>query len=148
MKRIVLDTNVLIYLEDARELEKQEIARDVLPRLQLRANVFLSAQVASEYANTLLRLGFGHRRVDEAVGQLATAFLIVPVTPDIIRTAIDGVSRFGFAFYDAQIWAAARSWGATLVLSEDFADGLVADGVRFANPFAPGFDLESLLASA
>ena len=32
-----------------------------------------------------------------------------------------------------------------LVFSEDFTDGSVIEGVRFANPFAKGFDLDALL---
>lgn len=146
MRRIALDTNVLIYMADEREPEKRAVARTVVVRLQTSTVPLLSSQVVSEYANTLLRLGFGHHRTDEAVGLLEEAYAIVPVNPDIVRRAVRGSAHFGFAFYDAQIWAAAREWGATVVLSEDFPDGLVADGVRFANPFAAGFDLEALLA--
>jgi predicted nucleic acid-binding protein len=50
------------------------------------------------------------------------------------------------SYYDAQIWACARVNRIPLVLSEDFADGTVVEGVRFANPFAEGFDLDALLA--
>jgi predicted nucleic acid-binding protein len=32
-----------------------------------------------------------------------------------------------------------------LVLSEDFQDRRLIDGVRFLNPFAPSFDLSTLL---
>lgn len=41
---------------------------------------------------------------------------------------------------DAQIWAAARLHGLSLILSKDFDLGAVIEGVRFANPFAAGFD--------
>jgi len=34
-----------------------------------------------------------------------------------------------------------------LVLSEDFTDGAVIEGVCFANPFAEGFDLDVLLTA-
>lgn len=46
-----------------------------------------------------------------------------------------------FSYHDAQIWAAARLAQIPVVLSEDFADGAVHDGVTFVNPLRPGFDL-------
>ncbi|GIX28693.1 MAG: hypothetical protein KatS3mg123_2574 [Burkholderiales bacterium] len=42
--------------------------------------------------------------------------------------------------------AAAKEAGGTLLLSEDFQDGQVLDGVRFANPFATD-DLGALLGA-
>ena len=43
-----------------------------------------------------------------------------------------------------QIWASARLEGIDVVLSEDFASGTEIEGVRFVDPFAPGFALEQL----
>ena len=44
-------------------------------------------------------------------------------------------------YWDAQIWVAARLHQIPLVLSEDFSDGAVLEGVHFINPFRPGFRL-------
>lgn len=46
---------------------------------------------------------------------------------------------------DAQIWAAARLAGITIVLTEDFNSGAVIEGVRFVNPFTPEFELADWL---
>ncbi len=143
---IFVDTNIFVYAEDLREGRKRTKAAALWETLSGVEDALVSSQVASELANTLLRLWRNPGAVDEVVGHLAASMKVMPVSPETVRLAIDGVARFGFSFYDAQIWAAAREWGATLVLSEDFPDGLTADGVRFANPFAPGFDLEALLA--
>jgi predicted nucleic acid-binding protein len=55
------------------------------------------------------------------------------------------VIRYQLSYYDAQIWAVARLNRIPLVLSEDFSDGSVIEGVRFANPFADGFDPHAML---
>lgn len=61
--------------------------------------------------------------------------------PLILDAAI-GVRDHKMSFWDAQIWAAARTNGIPVILSEDFSDGSVLDGVRFVNRFLSGFVLE------
>ena len=42
------------------------------------------------------------------------------------------------------VWAAAKLNGVANVLSEDFQDGGLIEGVRFLDPFAPGFGAERI----
>ena len=49
------------------------------------------------------------------------------------------------SYYDAQLWATARLNQVPIIFSEDFAAGSVVEGVRFVNPFAEGFALNSWL---
>lgn len=144
---IFADTNVFVYAVDHREGHKRVQAAELWDALALRDDAIISAQVASEFANTLMRLWADSRVVDEVVARLDLSVRILPVMPSTVRLALAGVSRFGFSFYDAQIWASAREWGAPTVISEDFTDGLVADDVRFVNPFAEEFDLDAFLGS-
>ena len=39
------------------------------------------------------------------------------------------------SFWDAMLWATARRAGCSAILSEDFQDGQVLQGVRFIDPF-------------
>lgn len=55
--------------------------------------------------------------------------------------AVRGVVTYQFSFWDALIWASARIAQIPIVLSEDFSDGSVVEGVRFQNPFQAGFEL-------
>ncbi|MRS13121.1 MAG: PIN domain-containing protein [Actinobacteria bacterium] len=146
MMDVLADTNVVVYVEDDRDPWKQRQAMGLWRTLTARPGTFVSSQVVSESASTALRLWRDPLKVDRFIAKLENSATVVPVMPSTVRLAIDGCARFGFSFYDAQVWASAREWGASVVLSEDFPDGLVADGVRFADPFAPGFDLEALLA--
>lgn len=105
-------------------------------------------QTASELSSVLLhkrRELLPREEIRAWIGQIMRDWPTIFVGPVTIALALEGVSRFGFSYYDAQIWAAAKLAGASVVLSEDFADGLDADGVRFVNPFAPDFDVDAFL---
>jgi predicted nucleic acid-binding protein len=54
------------------------------------------------------------------------------------------VGRHGLAYWDALVWAAAKLNGVANVLSEDFQDGALIEGVRFRDPFAAGFAVDRL----
>jgi predicted nucleic acid-binding protein len=62
-----------------------------------------------------------------------------------VLEAARGVRDHGLAYYDAQVWAAARLNKIPIIFSEDFQDGRILEGVRFANPFSQSFDLEAWL---
>ena len=62
----------------------------------------------------------------------------------MVLEALRGVEEHTLSYYDAQIWAAARLGQVGVVLSEDFNPGAVLDGVSFANPLDPAFDLAGL----
>lgn len=148
--RVLIDTNLFVYRVDPTDPRKEAVAADVLRRLFRAEDGVVSGQTVSEFANVLL----GRRacelragRVDVAVSKLVRDWPVVSVRPETVEFALAAHERFGFAFYDAQIWAAAKLCGATVVLSEDFTDGMVADGVRFLDPFAEGFDLDALIST-
>jgi predicted nucleic acid-binding protein len=50
------------------------------------------------------------------------------------------------SFWDSLIWAVAKEGGVPYLLSEDFEDGVVVEGVEFINPFALGFDIARISA--
>jgi predicted nucleic acid-binding protein len=84
--------------------------------------------------------GVAQRHIED----LVRSWEVVPLDGAVILEALRGVIAHGFAPWDAQIWAAARLSRVGSVLSEDFSDGMFAEGVRFANPFVPSFQLASL----
>ncbi|MDZ4178738.1 MAG: PIN domain-containing protein [Coriobacteriia bacterium] len=145
MRGAFVDTNIFVYSEDLRNPAKRVVAARLWRVLADEGAALVSSQVASELANTLIRLWSDPLATSVVVDSLIDSVIVLPVTPDIVRDAIRGVASHGFSFYDAQIWAAARVWGAPVVLTEDFTDGLTVEGVRFVDPFAEGFDIEALL---
>lgn len=147
--RIVVDTNVLVYAEDADEPVKRVIARPVLNRIVGEQRGALPIQVLGEFSAVMGRK-FAHRmpftELDRRLSFFEDAYEILPLDVGTIRKAVRAMVDHQLPYFDATIWASARLADATVVLSEDFDSGTQLEGVRFVNPFAKGFDLDALLA--
>lgn len=145
----LIDTNVLVYSLDTDEVIKRHRARDVLRRLQMHRAGEVCSQVLGEHHSVVRRRfahAYGPSEAVRATERWARAFPVHDTSLRVVLEALRATIRYQMPYYDAQIWAVARVNHIPLVLSEDFADGAVIEGVRFANPFAEGFDLDALLA--
>lgn len=145
--KVFVDTNVLVYAYDPADAGKQSRAREVLDRLASNDSGWLSAQVLAEFFTTVTRKIQPALAPEEAMSSIQNYILswnVVPITPGIVLEAAKGVLDHQLHFWDAQIWAAARLNQIPLVLSEDFANGTVLEGVRILDPFRPAFRPESL----
>jgi predicted nucleic acid-binding protein len=145
--RALLDTNVLVYAEDSDAPAKRDTARSLVEHLVSEGRAVVSAQVCAEYYSVVARR-FGHRLDSDAVAArvrvFATLMPVFDTSLEVVLEALRGAVRYRMSYYDAQIWAAARLNGIGTVLSEDFQHGQEIEGVRFIDPFAPGFDHETL----
>lgn len=137
-ERALIDTNVLIYTVDTADLVKHGRSIRLVRGLAETNGGALCAQVLGEYLNVVskkfARL-FELKAAREQVSGLADVFPVHDTTPEVVLEAARGMERYGFSYYDAQVWAVARLHDIPLVLSEDFAHGTVIEGVRFENPF-------------
>jgi predicted nucleic acid-binding protein len=133
--RTFLDTNVLVYSDDPRDLAKQRTALDLIKvHLRLRTGV-VSLQVLQEYfvsARGKLKLDadLARRRVEA----FAKFHVAAPTISDILA-AIDLHRLHGFSYWDGLILHMARQAGCTVLLSEDMQHGQAVNGVRIVNPF-------------
>jgi predicted nucleic acid-binding protein len=145
MPSILIDTNLLVYLYDPSTPEKQKRAELALDQLHRMGAGCLSAQNLAEFfsiATRKLDPPLTPTQAYEQVSLLAETWQVFDLTPLIVLEAARGARDHGLAYYDAQVWAAARLNQVTTVFSEDFSDGQTLEGVRFVNPFAPGFRVE------
>lgn len=143
---VLIDTNVLIYSTGVDGPLKAMAADAVLKALWENESGAVSTQVLSEYANTMLRLypRAAHPIVVRELAALRETWPVLLVTDEVVADAVRGTLEHGMSFYDAQLWATARLAGIEVVLTEDFCDGAVVEGVRFVDPFTPCFDPRSL----
>lgn len=144
MQPLLIDTNLLVYLYDTGSPDKAARARQVLERLEMTRSGRLSVQSLAEFLHVSTRKLDPPLTWAEALTQVSLFTRMWPIfdlTPLIVLEAARGARDHGLAYYDAQIWAAARLNQVTVVFSEDFSDGQVLEGVRFTNPFADGFRL-------
>ena len=138
MADVLVDTNVLVYAVDPASPRKQRRAIEVLERLVQAGSGVLSAQSLSEYFAVVTRKLSPPIPAEQARRNLVHLCRIWPVeslTAAVVVEAARGAIRHGMSFWDAQIWATAKLHGAAEVLSEDFTDGRIMDGIRFTNPF-------------
>ena len=136
--KVFVDTNILLYARDAGEPAKQPIAKRWLSSLWRHRRGCLSFQVLQEYyVNVTQKLtpGLPAARARQEVRNLT---LWNPVVADLalLESAWALIDRYRFAWWDAQIIAAARRLNCALLLSEDMQHGLDVDGTRIVNPFA------------
>ncbi len=145
--RYLLDSNVLVYTLDAGEPGKRERARETIRRVALAGSAALPVQALSEFSNVCLRKlspPLAPEEVEREVERLSLAFPVLSLTALAVMEALRGVREHRFSYFDAQVWAVARLGQVPIVLSEDFNPGAVIGGVRFLDPFDPGFDLAAL----
>jgi len=145
MVPMLVDTNLLVYLYDLHSPKKSAQARLVLERLELTRMGRLSVQSLAEFLHVSTHKLDPPLSWAEALDQVTLFTSMWPVfdlTPMIVLEAARGARDHDLAYYDAQIWAAARLNQVAVVLSEDFSDGQVLEGVRFVNPFKAGFRIE------
>lgn len=151
MTRYLIDTNVLVYACDAgTDPRKCALAREVVRAATRDDEGRLSTQVLTETFDVLARAGGESARhaAFEYVGRLSVAIPVLGVSAQSVLLAADLSVRHKLRIYDAMLVAAAMMHGVGVILSEDFSTGCEIDGVRFENPFAPGFDLSRFAGEA
>jgi len=139
-----VDTNVLVYAYDRSKPEKQALAIEVLDQLATSQTGILSTQVLAEFFNAVTRKISTPLSLSQAYDSLSNyleSWPVLEVTGMVVLEAARGVRDHQLNFWDSQIWAIARLNQITMVLSEDFTDGVAIEGVRLVNPFAVDFEI-------
>jgi predicted nucleic acid-binding protein len=145
--RVFVDTSILVYAYDRRSPAKQARAFDVLERLAAMGQGVLSAQVLAEFFWVTTTKLADPLRVEDAEHQVhvyLVTWSVTEITPLIVLEATRGVRAHRLAYWDAQLWATALLNQIPLILSEDFTDGRVIEGIQFLNPFSQRFQLAQL----
>ena len=138
----LVDTNVLVYRFDARDLGKQRLATELLregirsddARLPHQAIVEFVAAVTRPLRGRdqpLLRPEDARREAEELLLQ----FRVLYPNDYLVRTALRGAAAYGLSWFDAHLWAYAEHYGVREILSEDFEHGRLYGSVRVRNPF-------------
>ena len=124
------DSNVLLYLLSDDEL-KRRAARDLL-----EAGVMVSVQVLNEIVSVSRRKHWLEwSEIGEFIDDLRPLLSVTPLTLETHMAGRTIASRYGFAFYDSLIVAAAIETGCTVLFSEDLQDGQKIGNLTITNPF-------------
>lgn len=135
---ISFDTNILVYAATESTDERHMRAVTLTAQAVRSRRCVQTLQSLAEFYNaTTRRAGIRH---DSAAAIVAGWQRFVPVEAATIADlehAMRAVRDYQLSFWDALLWATVRRIGVSVLVSDDFQDGRVIEGVRIANPFAP-----------
>ena len=136
-----LDTNILVYALDSRDVRKQQISSALIEEALASPSAFaISVQTLSEFVNVALRK---LKRPAQEVSEFLTVYRAIPtILPDgvLVSRGLEIASRYGLQFYDSMMLAAAERAGADVFYSEDLNAGQRYAGILAVNPFATEAD--------
>lgn len=134
---ISFDTNILVYAADNTAGERHAIAVDLIERALRHGSCVQTLQSLAEFFNVVTRkAGVAPKAAAAFVKGWQAVLPVEPSTADDLDRAIAAVREHRLAFWDAMLWATARRIGVHALISEDFQNGRILDGVRFINPFS------------
>ena len=134
-ERSIIDTNILIYTDDAAFPEKQAIALALLEEGWNTGNVIFSTQVLQEYFSAATRkLGVSAETAQRKIELLGCLDIISVQHEDILR-AIDIHRLHKFSFWDSLIIRMAQKSSCSVLYSEDMQHGRQIGDVEIVNPF-------------
>ncbi len=134
---VFVDTNVLVYLRDSQDPEKQRAAAEWMGLLWETRSGRISPQVLQEYYVTVtarLRPGLSREEAREDVLALRSWHPPHP-TPALMEGAWQEEDRWGLSFWDSLIVASAKLQGCAILLTEDLSHGQDLDGLLVTSPF-------------
>lgn len=133
-KKVFIDTNILIYAFDHQNEAKQKKAIETLERFkdQLR----ISVQNLSEFTSVMLKHGGDPEWLHGTVGRMSRVMTVLPLKSSDVSEALRGVKQYHMHYWDAQIWAVARSNDIPVLFTEDGPVGETIEGVTYVNPLA------------
>lgn len=134
---VFVDTNVLVYLRDPSDPEKQRRAAEWFARLWDDGSGRISWQVLQEFNQVMthkLDPPADPDRVRDDVRALAT-WDPVQTDLEVVESAWRIEDRWGLSWWDSLVVAQAWASGAHTLLTEDLQDGQELGGVKIVNPF-------------
>ena len=135
MSKIFIDTNILVYTLDQKNIEKRDMARRIVKKVVESHQPVISTQVIKEFyvvASTKLK---ADPIVVKNIIHNFHNMEIVNNDLDLIEQAIDISILSQLSFWDSLIIAAAEKENCEYVLSEDLNSGQNYRGIKLLNPF-------------
>jgi len=136
--RNFVDTNILLYAYDLNAGVKHERAKRLIQQCWEQATGVISIQVLCEFFVRATRQADSLMSLEEAesiIKNLSYNWEVIISDVHTVTEAMRGRRNYQLSFWDALIWAAAKSAGVEKLYTEDFQHRQVVEGVEFINPF-------------
>lgn len=134
--KIFFDTNILVYSVDENDLQKKEIASQLLTDASSSKTGIISTQSLQEFYNVAIKkLKLSKQIAKEYVELFSSQLTVRQVTVPLILNAIDISIKNKLSFWDSLILSSANDNGCIIVYSEDLNNGQIVGGTKILNPF-------------
>lgn len=134
--KVFVDTNILVYAHDSTQGVRHERAQALVEKLWESGDGIISTQVLQELCINLRRKTARPLSKEETRKLLEdySTWDVVVNTAESVLQALDFEAHYQISFWDALIVQAATCCEATVLYSEDLADGQNYGAVRVVNP--------------
>ena len=134
MMKIFIDTNIIVYANDARDKVKQKKAIKIISTLMRERCGIISTQVLQEYAFTAIRKLKQDSNIILRQIKLLETFDVIRQSPEMITRAIEIMETYKIGFWDSCIISNAEYGKCSLIYSEDLNTGQYYSGIKIENP--------------
>ena len=135
MSKIFIDTNILVYTLDQKNIEKRDMARKIVKKVVESHQPVISTQVIKEFYVVASNKLKADPIVVKNIIHNFHNMEIVNNDLDLIEQAIDISILSTLSFWDSLVIAAAEKANCEYVLSEDLNSGQNYRGIKLLNPF-------------
>ena len=142
MRAVFVDSNILIYSQDATDSRKRAQAKDWLEQLWRTRSGRISYQVLREVYVNLTRKVSNPLPVarTRTLVRLFFAWNPRPEDSEFFEVAWDIETRFQLSWWDSMIVAAAHLSQCQFLLTEDLQDGMHLNNLTVIDPFSTSWE--------
>lgn len=132
-----IDTNMLVYVADIRDPQKQRIAEEFLAAALDSDDCIISEQVLNEFSSIALSKLKMPKDVIKEYLKVFRVMTTVAFPDHVAERGLDIADRYQLQFYDSLLLATAEANDCSEFISEDLNDGQIYCGMKVVNPFKP-----------
>jgi predicted nucleic acid-binding protein len=137
--KVFFDTNILIYLFDKSDKQKQDVIKKVISEHFISSQIFLSVQVINEFINVTTRKidqPISFTRLKEIIEILDEMFIISSISLNTTLKAVEISKKYKLSHWDSLIISSALEARCNILYSEDMQHNfLIEEKLRIVNPF-------------
>lgn len=137
--KVFLDTNILVYLFDKSEKEKQTKVKKLVANHLPHTRMFGSIQVINEFINVTgkkITAPISPGQQKEIIEFINDIFIITPLVLNTTLSALEISQKYKLSFGDSLIISSALVNKCSILYSEDMQNGFsIFNKIRIVNPF-------------
>lgn len=137
--KVFIDTNILVYLFDKSEKQKQTRIKTFISEYLSRAKIYLSVQVINEFINVTSRkitFPISSDKQKDIIELVSDLFFITPLNLSTTLGALEISTKYKLSYWDSLIISSALENKCNILYSEDMQNGIIIEGrLTILNPF-------------